>query len=265
MANRRQLAEIGTLRGLLAELQAEFARDHSLPARMGYVEMHFSDVLLSRRMAVVNAIAPYVRGRTLEWGCHHAMDSCIYRMRHGDAVELHGCDIIPPDTYKPFHRFAGLSYRELTHPYRLEYPDGFFDVVTSDGVLEHVPDDVASTGEIYRVLRPGGTFVVTCLPNRYSYTEALQRRIIGHATHERLYSMASARAMLEAAGFRVTRSRYFLMLPTVLNGFPAGVRAAYQKANPALWAANAVLERIPPLNRLSSNLMLIAEKPGAGD
>jgi SAM-dependent methyltransferase len=264
MANRRQLAEIGTLRGLLAELQAEFARDHSLPARMGYVEMHFSDVLLSRRMAVVNAIAPYVRGRTLEWGCHHAMDSCIYRMRHGDAVELHGCDIIPPDTYKPFHRFAGLSYRELTHPNRLEYADGFFDVVTSDGVLEHVPDDVASTGEIYRILRPGGTFVVTCLPNRYSYTEALQRRIIGHATHERLYSMASARAMLEAAGFRVTRSRYFLMLPTVLNGFPAGVRAAYQKANPALWAVNAVLERISPLNRLSSNLMLIAEKPGAG-
>ena len=41
----------------------------------------------------------------------------------------------------------------------------------SCGVLEHVQDPDASLDEIRRVLRPGGTFYVTNLPNRYSYTE----------------------------------------------------------------------------------------------
>ncbi|HEY3265646.1 MAG TPA: methyltransferase domain-containing protein [Armatimonadota bacterium] len=253
-------AETQTLLGLLAELQAEFAANTALPARMGYVEMHFSEVLHHRRMVGVDMITPHIHGRVLEWGCHHAVDSCIHRMRHGDGVELYGCDIVPDDTYKPFHRFARLHYTCLTHPWELDYPDAFFDVVTSGGVLEHVPDDARSVGEIFRILKPGGEFVITFLPNRYSYTEALQRRF-GNATHDRLYSIGSARKMLEAVGFRLTVARPYLMMPTVLNGFPARVRTAYERCNRPVWALNAVLERLWPLNLLSSNLMLVARKP----
>ena len=44
---------------------------------------------------------------------------------------------------------------------RLTYGDAAFDLVTSTEVFEHVPDDRRAFGEIYRVLRPGGSLVFT--------------------------------------------------------------------------------------------------------
>jgi 2-polyprenyl-3-methyl-5-hydroxy-6-metoxy-1,4-benzoquinol methylase len=67
--------------------------------------------------------------------------------------------------------FAALKYSQLTH----SYPADLFDVVIGSGVLEHVPIDSESRKELYRVIRPDGYFVMTMLPNRYSYTEFLNR------------------------------------------------------------------------------------------
>jgi SAM-dependent methyltransferase len=47
----------------------------------------------------------------------------------------------------------------------LPFPDGSFDLVLSNEVLEHVQDDRAAVGEIVRILRPGGRLVLFC-PNR---------------------------------------------------------------------------------------------------
>lgn len=42
----------------------------------------------------------------------------------------------------------------------LPFPNDFFDVVTSVGVMEHFVDDRAATREVLRVLKPGGHYVV---------------------------------------------------------------------------------------------------------
>ena len=42
---------------------------------------------------------------------------------------------------------------------KLTFPDACFDLVTSNQVFEHVPDDVAGYHETYRVLRPGGAMI----------------------------------------------------------------------------------------------------------
>ncbi|MBT3433290.1 MAG: class I SAM-dependent methyltransferase [Nitrospinaceae bacterium] len=42
----------------------------------------------------------------------------------------------------------------------LPYPDGHFDLVTSMGVLHHVPSFEKAVSEIRRVLRPGGRFLM---------------------------------------------------------------------------------------------------------
>jgi SAM-dependent methyltransferase len=48
---------------------------------------------------------------------------------------------------------------------QLPYPDGAFDVVLSNEVIEHVQDDRLAVREMVRVLRPGGRIVLFC-PNR---------------------------------------------------------------------------------------------------
>lgn len=42
----------------------------------------------------------------------------------------------------------------------LPVPDGWADVVISNGVLNLVPEKAAAYGEIFRVLRPGGRFTI---------------------------------------------------------------------------------------------------------
>jgi SAM-dependent methyltransferase len=235
-------------------------------ACLDYLDAHSAmEITLRRRLAVVNWLAQRIQctDRVLEWGCRHALDSCLYRLRFGPEIELYGCDLVEADVYQPFFEFAGLNYSPLRHPYRLDYADAFFDVVTSNGVWEHVPEEESSLLEIFRVLKEGGLFLVACLPNRFSYTEALQRKL-GHTSHDRLYTVASARRLLVAAGFEMLTWEYRFLVPTMLNGFPPWAKSAYQKVQRLTWMVNGVLENLWPINRVASNLMIVARKPKGG-
>ena len=53
---------------------------------------------------------------------------------------------------------------------RLPFPDGFFGAVLAFEVLEHVEDDEALLGEIARVLRPGGAFVMSTPVHRVKWS-----------------------------------------------------------------------------------------------
>ena len=44
---------------------------------------------------------------------------------------------------------------------RLRFPDQSFDIVTSNQVFEHVPDDLRAYAECFRVLRKGGALIFT--------------------------------------------------------------------------------------------------------
>jgi SAM-dependent methyltransferase len=56
----------------------------------------------------------------------------------------------------------------------IPYPDGVFDVVFSDNVLEHLAHPEQVFREVARVLKPGGTFLVKT-PNRHHYVATLAR------------------------------------------------------------------------------------------
>jgi SAM-dependent methyltransferase len=79
-------------------------------------------------------------------------------------------------------RVYGLDYelervlearRRLEHPLvvcaageDVPFPDGMFDLVLSNEVIEHVRDDRLAVAEMARVLKPGGRAVIFC-PNRW--------------------------------------------------------------------------------------------------
>lgn len=214
---------------------------------------------LDRQITTAGWFLPYVRGRVLDWGCAHAPDACMIRLHHGADVEIHGCDVGPPDAFPVFHGYADLQYRQLRHAYQLPYPDDFFDVVIGDGVLEHVPNDRESLKELYRVLKTNGILVFSCLPNCWSYLEGLSR-LLRLPHHLRTYRMGQARELLLHSGFLVFQARHYQMVPS-LSGMAMVTRSRLlQRFCSWLWSANALVERAWPINRLSSNLFLLARK-----
>jgi ubiquinone/menaquinone biosynthesis C-methylase UbiE len=95
---------------------------------------------------------------------------------------------------------------------RLPFASSSFDAVTALDVLEHV-DDEAALSEIYRVLRPGGTIVVTvpAMPWLWSYRDV-------DAGHLRRYTRRQLLERLRASGFELSASGYHqcLLFPLVL-------------------------------------------------
>jgi SAM-dependent methyltransferase len=195
----------------------------------------------------------------LDWGCRHGADACMVRMFRGTGVELYGCDVHAID-YHTFYDFAGLKYSQLIHPYRLPYEDNFFDAVIGGGVLEHVPNDSECLKELYRVIRPQGHFIMTFLPNKYSYTEWLSRRL-HRPHHPRMYVLSAARSMFMHHGFRPIRFGYHQVLPTLagqkdaLFDLPLVNRLVEQ-----LSGFDPILERLWPVNRIATNIFIIGRK-----
>jgi len=187
--------------------------------------------------------------RVLDWGCHHAPDSCMLREALGDAVTIDGCDFAASGQFKHFHAFAGLEYRQLDDPIRLPYQDQTFDAVVSSGALEHAAMDYESLKELHRVTKEGGYLIITFLPNRLSYTEFLARRR-GLSAHLRLDGRGEAAGMLRHHGFVPVEAIYHQFLPAH--------RA--QGLLRRLWRLNAILERAWPLYLFCSNIMLVASR-----
>jgi SAM-dependent methyltransferase len=63
-------------------------------------------------------------------------------------------------------RRIGLARSVVAQGEFLPYPAGYFDVVFSNEVIEHVADDAQTVAEMLRVLRVGGRLAIFC-PNRW--------------------------------------------------------------------------------------------------
>jgi SAM-dependent methyltransferase len=153
-------------------------------------------------------------------------------------------------------RFPSVQIDVGADPVRLPYEASAFDAVLSCGVLEHVRDPDASLQELRRVLRPGGTLYVYKLPNRYSYLEAVARRIglYYHGKHpdDQVYTPSTARERVARHGYRVAEVRLANMLP---------LRHGGGRMSRLIWSANRLLTRVPALNRVATNVDVIATAP----
>jgi len=241
----------------LYTLQAEISKDP-------YLHAHSRNLAVIRRqVAIFERFQQVLVGAhtILDWGCRHAADACMVRMLCGQPPELHGCDVdVDEKTYRIFFDFAGLKYSRLAHPYVLPYKHDSFDVVIGSGVLEHVPNDSESLKELYRIIRPGGYFVMTMLPNRYSYTEWINRQR-GRPGHIRLYSLTEARQMFLHHGFRPVISGYHQVLPT-LSSLEGGIfdLLLANRLVERLFGLNSLLERLWPINKFSTNIFIVGQK-----
>jgi ubiquinone/menaquinone biosynthesis C-methylase UbiE len=193
-------------------------------------------------------------GRLLDWGCGWGQVTALL-LQHGvDAVAFDHREGIQEPTVEPLERFPKIRVIVSPEPVALPFEDGAFDTVLSCGVLEHVPDPEGSVTEIRRVLRPGGLFFITNLPNRFSYTERIARLLglyyHGRLPNDQVYTRRTATDLLRRHGFEVLAARRVHMLPLTLGG-PAQL----------IWRASSMLARVPILNTIATSLELEAVSP----
>jgi SAM-dependent methyltransferase len=98
----------------------------------------------------------------------------------GLGPRVHGIDPDPRVLQNPFLDDAHVGSAES-----IPYPDGSFDVVFCNNVLEHLPDPGRAFAEVARVLRPGGVFFAKT-PNRRHYVA-----LISHLTPHRFHQLVN--------------------------------------------------------------------------
>jgi len=101
--------------------------------------------------------------RGIDIGCRGGVNAVFYRQECG-VEEMYGVDIdeIPLGAA----RARGVRAASwVSGASALPHPDGFFDVVIATDVIEHILDTEAFVSELARVVRPGGTLIVTT-PNQ---------------------------------------------------------------------------------------------------
>ncbi len=97
--------------------------------------------------------------KVLEIGYGMGTDLLTWRL---EGAEVYGIDITPEH-----YRLAQLNFEvhkekanlQLADAANIPFPNEFFDIVYSNGVLHHTPDTVRCISEAYRVLRPGGQLI----------------------------------------------------------------------------------------------------------
>lgn len=119
----------------------------------------------------------------------------------------------------------------------LPFRSGSFDVVTALDVIEHVPDDARALAEISRVLRPGGILVATVPAYQFLWGP---HDVALH--HQRRYSSAQFRNLIQSGGLQVERHSHLLAAL-----FPLAAAMRLLGRNKKGNETSATLPRVPPL------------------
>jgi len=111
------------------------------------------------------SLGPLAKGETvLDVGCGTGVDAIFAAKMVGPAGAVTGIDLVPEmlNRAKENASLAGvvnITFIESSAE-KLPLPDASFDVVISNGVFNLVVDKLAALKEVWRVLKPGGRFML---------------------------------------------------------------------------------------------------------
>jgi SAM-dependent methyltransferase len=143
------------------------------------------------------------KGRLLDFGCGPA-----YFIEHAAQRdwEAHGVEVALWAEKEARRRGVRNFHRGLLT--QQQFPDGHFDVVCANQVLEHLPTPRVDLAEIRRVIRPGGLFYAN-VPNYRTLSILLGRddfELNFPMAHVNYFTPTTFARLLAAAGFRVLRT-----------------------------------------------------------
>jgi SAM-dependent methyltransferase len=156
---------------------------------------------------VVEDLRLPARAQILDAGCGSGRNM-VELARHGAVT---GVELSQTSACLARERRAG----EVVEGSVLEMPfeEGRFDLAASLDVIEHLEDDVVALRELRRVVKPGGSLLVTVPAYQWLWSGHDE---VNH--HHRRYTRRSLQRAGEQAGWQQVRTTYFnsLLLPAAI-------------------------------------------------
>lgn len=164
----------GEIKKTYAAVSDEPEKDFIFPTGRAWAEdLGYPDELANVPEAAVESFAgvanPWALGRlslgerVLDLGSGAGTDSLIAAQMVGEQGHVTGVDMTPEMLAKAraaaTEMGAHVEFIEAEAE-RVPFPDGSFDVVISNGVIDLIPDKDAVFAELHRVLVPGGRIQV---------------------------------------------------------------------------------------------------------
>ena len=156
---------------------------------------------------VIDDLRLPARAEILDAGCGSGRNM-IDLARHGTVT---GVELSATSVSLARERSSG----EVIEGSVLEMPFavGRFDLAASLDVIEHLEDDLAALRELRRVVKPGGTLLVTVPAYQWLWSG---HDVVNH--HYRRYTRRTLQRVGEEAGWQQVRTTYFnsLLLPAAI-------------------------------------------------
>jgi ubiquinone/menaquinone biosynthesis C-methylase UbiE len=233
---------------------------------------------LEKRLRVITRHAPLDQGQVLDCGCGAGEYVRALRRR---GAGVWGIEFSLEKLKTSRRDVAGrLTQGDLGS---MAIRDSTIDTVLLNEVLEHVPDDRQVLGEVYRVLRPGGTLVMFSPNRRYPFeTHGVSlkrsgRRVphyvpfvpylpLGIASRvlefwARNYWPGELRRLVLDAGFTVAPADYVWQ---TFEGISSNQPKLVGHLAPVLRVLANVLERVPFVRSFGASQVIVARKPTQG-
>ena len=175
------------------EVSTEQGKDFIFPTgrawarELGYPEPELSQIPDETVESFAGVANPWVHGRVeagetvLDLGCGAGTDLLIAAQMVGPRGRVIGIDMTESMLTRARQSAAALGlenvelHRSLIESLPVE--DASVDVVTSNGVIDLIPDKDAVFGEIDRVLRPGGRLQIADVVIHTEVSEDARKRI----------------------------------------------------------------------------------------
>jgi SAM-dependent methyltransferase len=220
----------------------------------------------------VGRVAKYIDGGDwLDYGC--AEGGYTRALLHAGADQVSGTDIIPDriDIARKAH--PDLRFRVITDD-TLPFPDGSFDGVFANEVLEHVTDEQQTLKELYRILRPRGCLIVIC-PNRGFPFEGheiqignwtsqaptpiipwLPKALTDRWVSARNYWPGELRRTIASGGFSIVDTGFIMPVFAFYRWIPSVVVKGFRRHI-------TQIDSFPYIRRVAVSSLVVARKPAA--
>lgn len=161
-----------------------------------------------------------------------------------------GCSIIGCDMDKKSVEIAKILSKNgkfvISNAEKLPFKSTTFDKVVSACALEHFKDDGAAIREMYRILKSGGTLVLTV----DSFTYKIPKDLLDEHTAKNYvtnyYSLQELKDKLEKCGFKIEDAKYFVNSPLSVLCFILSVKN--------VWVSTIIFPFALPIIKLSDLL-----------